>query len=237
MSQRPVRPPQTREQQQAMQSTMRTQMLYFVIMILLLFVYTIPTLRTLFAIPMTYILQPIIGFGYKEPIFTILFAALITGFVNTIARHYFTDYFGMAEMQFKNRKLSQRYREAIRSRNKDEMDTVRKEQSKSMQDSMKMTQQQMKPTFVTLILTVLIFAWLIGFMYHAKSLDTTTIAYPFGTLPGNLMTPFYGFYVWIGIYSLFSITFTYPLQYALKMWYIRRSVKNEGNYIRSAGQR
>jgi uncharacterized membrane protein (DUF106 family) len=235
MSQRPVRPQQSREQQQAMQSTMKTQMLYFVVMILLLFVYTIPTLRTLFAIPMLYILQPVIGFNFEYPLFTILFAAIITGFVNTIARHFFTDYFAMAEMQHKNKKLSQRYREAIRSRNKEEMDAVRQEQSKSMQDSMKLTQQQMKPTFVTLILTVLIFAWLIGFMYTSGHLGYTTIASPIGN--GNLMKLYYGFYAWIGVYSLFSITFTYPLQYGLKMWYIRRSVRNEGNYIRSAGQR
>lgn len=231
------RPPQTREQQQAMASGMRTQMLYFLIMILLLFVYTIPTLRNLFAIPMTYILQPVIGFGFHYPLFTILSAALITGFVNTIARHFFTDYFAMAEMQHKNRKLQERYREAIRTRDKAAMDAVRAEQSKSMQESMRITQQQMKPTFVTLILTVLIFAWLIGFMYEAESRGTTLIAYPFSTQLGNMMYLFHGFYVWIGLYSLFSLIFTYPLQYSLKLWYMRRSVRNEGNYIRSAGQR
>ncbi len=227
--------PQTREQQQAMSSSMRTQMLYFLVMILLLFVYTVPTLRELFSIPMTYILQPVIGFDYTRPLFTILGAALLTGFVNTIARHFFTDYFGMAEMQHKNKKLQGRYREAIRSRDKAEMDSVRAEQSRSMQDSMKLTQQQMKPTFVTLILTVLIFAWLIGFMYQVQKLDFTTINSPFGQ--GDLMTRYFGFYIWIGLYSLFSLIFTYPLQYSLKLWYMRRRVRNEGNYIGSTGQR
>ncbi len=237
MSQGVRTPQQSREQQQAMSSGMRTQMLYFLIMILLLFVYTIPTLRNLFAIPMTYILEPVIGFGFHDPLFTILCAALITGFVNTIARHFFTDYFAMAEMQHKNKKLQERYREAIRTKDKDEMNAVRTEQSKSMQDSMKLTQQQMKPTFVTLILTVLIFAWLIGFMYHAESLGTTLISYPFSAQLGNMMYLFHGFYIWIGLYSLFSLIFTYPLQYTLKLWYMRRSVRNEGNYIRSTGQR
>lgn len=208
-------------------------MLYFVIMILLLFVYTVPALRDLFALPMTYILQPVIGFNHEYPVFTILAAALLTGFVNTIARHFFTDYFGMAEMQHKNKKLSERYRIAIRSRDKEEMDAVRAEQSKSMQNSMKLTQQQMKPTFATLILTVLIFAWLIGFMMYPGT--NTTVISPFGT--GSLMQRYFGFYAWIGLYSVFSIVFTYPLQYTLKLWYMRRSVMNEGNYIRSAGQR
>ena len=240
MSQRTRPPQQTREQQQAMSSSMRTQMLYFMIMILLLFVYTVPTLRNLFAIPMTYILQPVIGFDFKYPLFTILGAALLTGFVNTIARHFFTDYFGMAEMQHKNKKLQQRYREAIHSKDKTEMDSVRAEQSKSMQESMKYTQQQMKPTFVTLLLTVLIFAWLIGFMFHASHLTppTTMMAYPFSNgSTGDMMHPFFGFYIWIGLYSLFSLVITYPLQYSIKLWYMTRSVKNQGNYIRSAGQR
>jgi len=217
---------------------MRTQMLYMLVMFLLLFVYTIPTLRAIFAIPMTYILQPVIGFGYTLPLFTILGAALITGFVNTIARHFFTDYFGMAEMQHKNRKLQERYREAMRSRDKTEMDAVRAEQSRSMQDSMKLTQQQMKPTFVTLILTVFIFAWLYNFMFEVGKYENGIHAFittPFGQ--GSMLTTFHGFYIWLGIYSLFSLVFVYPLQYGLKLWYMSRRVKNEGNYIRSAGQR
>lgn len=213
---------QSKQQSQAMQQSMRTQFLYFFIMILLLFVYTVPTLRHAFALPMTYILQPIIGFNFQWPLFTILAASLITGFVNTIARHFFMDYFAMAEMQHKNRKLSERYREAIRTRNKADMDAVRTEQSRSMQDSMKVTQQQMKPTFITLILSVLIFAWMIGFMLHAKTLGTTTVYTPFGT--GNLMALFYGFYIWIAFYSIFSIIISYPLQYSLKLFYLRRSI-------------
>lgn len=219
-TQQPVR---TKEQQQAMQSSMRTQMLYFLIMILLLFVYTVPTLRNIFAIPMTYLLQPIIGFNFSHPIYTILGAAVITGIVNTVARHYFTDYFRMAEMQHKNRKLSARYREAMRTRNKADMDAVRAEQSRSMSDSLAVTQQQMKPTFVTLILTVLIFAWLIGFMYQVAAAGNTMVLSPFGT--GNLMDRFVGFYIWIGLYSLFSLVLTYPLQLSLRMFYLTRSVR------------
>jgi len=163
-----TQPAQSKEQMEAMQKTMRTQLLYFFIMILLLFVYTTPILRYLFSLPMIYILQPFIGFNFQYPLFTILLASLITGIVNTVARHFFMDYFKMAEMQFKNKKLSTRYREAIRTRNKQEIDAVRAEQSKSMQDSMQVTQQQMKPTFITLILSVLIFAWMIGFMDQLK---------------------------------------------------------------------
>ncbi|MGC8644769.1 MAG: DUF106 domain-containing protein [Thermoplasmata archaeon] len=235
MSQRPApqRPQQTREEQQAMQATMRTQMLYLLVMFLLLFVYTVPALRDIFALPMKYILQPVIGFNFSQPMFTILAAALITGVVNTVARHFFTDYFGMAEMQFRNKKLSERYREAIRTRNKQEMDAIRLEQSRSMQQSMKYTSQQMKPTFATLILTVFIFAWLIGFMAQAAKDPTIVLNSPFGR--GSLMHLYFGFYAWIGLYSLFSIVFTYPLQYSLKMLYLRRSVKNEDNYIGSSG--
>ncbi|MEL9914629.1 MAG: EMC3/TMCO1 family protein [Thermoplasmatales archaeon] len=229
----PQRPQPTEEERQAMQSTMRTQMLYFVIMILLLFVYTVKGLRDIFAIPMTYILQPIIGFNYSEPIFTILIASLVTGFVNTIARHFYTDYFGIAEIQFRNRKLSERYREAIRTRNKKELDSIRLEQQRYMQQSMKYTTQQMKPTFATLILTVFIFAWLIGFMAHAETLPSIMARSPFGT--GSLMHLYFGFYAWIGLYSLFSIVFTYPFQYGLKMLYLRRRVRNEDNYIGSSG--
>ena len=235
MSQRnvPQRPVQTREEQQAMQATMRTQMLYLLIMFLLLFVYTVKGLRDIFAIPMTYILQPVIGFNYSQPMLTILAAALITGVVNTVARHFYTDYFGLAEMQFRNKKLSERYREAVRTRNKQELDAVRMEQSKSMQQSMKYTSQQMKPTFATLILTVFIFAWLIGFMAQAKNNPAIVLYSPFGK--GSLMHLYFGFYAWIGLYSLFSIVFTYPLQYGLKMLYLRRSVRNEDNNIGSTG--
>jgi len=235
MSQRnvPQRPVQTREEQQAMQATMRTQMLYLLIMFLLLFVYTVKGLREIFAIPMTYILQPVIGFNYSQPMLTILAAALITGVVNTVARHFYTDYFGLAEMQFRNKKLSERYREAVRTRNKQELDAVRMEQSKSMQQSMKYTSQQMKPTFATLILTVFIFAWLIGFMAQASGNPAIVLNSPFGR--GSLMHLYFGFYAWIGLYSLFSIVFTYPLQYGLKMLYLRRSVRNEDNNIGSTG--
>ncbi|MCL4334188.1 MAG: EMC3/TMCO1 family protein [Candidatus Thermoplasmatota archaeon] len=242
MSQRPGSIPQTREQQQAMSSGMRTQMLYMVLMFLVIFVYSIPAIRNAFAIPMTYILQPVVGFNFKYPLFTILSAALVTGFINTIARHFFTDYFGMAEMQHKNRKLQQRYREAIRTRNKSEMDAVRAEQSKSMQDSMKLTQQQMKPTMVTMLISVLIYAWLIKFMYYiessAKLSSYLLISYPFGVAQGSLMHPIYGgFPVWMLLYLTFSVTFLYPLQYGLKLWYMSRKVRNEDNYIRPAGQR
>ncbi len=203
---------------------MRTQFLYFFMLIILLFVYSIHSITVLFALPMKYILQPVIGFGGLHPIYTILFAAVITAVVNTIARHYFTDYFRMAEMQHRQRKLSERYRAAIRSRNKQEMDAVRAEQSKSMTDSLQVTQQQMKPTYVTMILTVLIFAWLIGFMQGIASSNggSIPVASPFGA--GDLMYRFFGFYIWIGLYSLFSIVISYPLQVSLRMFFLRRSV-------------
>jgi uncharacterized membrane protein (DUF106 family) len=220
-----TQPAQSKEQMEAMQKTMRTQLLYFFIMILLLFVYTTPILRYLFSLPMIYILQPFIGFNFQYPLFTILLASLITGIVNTVARHFFMDYFKMAEMQFKNKKLSTRYREAIRTRNKQEIDAVRAEQSKSMQDSMQVTQQQMKPTFITLILSVLIFAWMIGFMDQVKTIGKAIIVSPFG--PVDLMHLYYGFYLWIAFYSLFTIIITYPLQYGLKLYYLKKSINKQ----------
>ncbi len=217
-----TQPPQSKEQMEAMQKSMRTQMSYMFIMFLLAFVYIIPSVRQVVAIPGIYLLQPVIGFSFRYPLYTIFFAAIITGLVNTFARHFFMDYFKMAEVQHKNRKLSQRYREAMKNRNKSEMDAIRGEQSKSMTDTMQFTQQQMKPTFITLILSVLIFAWLIGFMYTVKASHFDIINSPFGPL--DLMYLFHGFYIWIGFYSLFSITITYPTQYALKMFYLKKSV-------------
>lgn len=222
----PTNPPaQSKEQMEAMQKTMRTQLLYFFIMILLLFVYTTPILRYIFSLPMIYILQPIIGFNFQYPLYTILLASLITGIVNTVARHFFMDYFKMAEMQFKSRRLSARYREAIRANNKQEIDAIRAEQTKSMQESMQVTQQQMKPTFITLILSVLIFAWMIGFMENVKNLGRAIIISPFGSV--DLMHLYYGFYLWIAFYTIFSIIITYPIQYALKLYYLKKSIIKE----------
>ncbi len=220
-----TQPAQSKEQMEAMQKSLRTQMLYFFIMILLLFVYTTPILRNLFSIPMIYILQPVIGFNYQYPLYTILLASVITGIVNTVARHFFMDYFKMAEMQFKNKILSARYREAIRTRNKQEIDAVRAEQNKNMQESMQVTQQQMKPTFITLILSVLIFAWMIGFMDKVKDIGRAIILSPFGSI--DLMHLYYGFYLWIAFYTIFSIIITYPLQYSLKLFYLSRNIRKE----------
>ncbi len=212
----------TKEQQEAMRKSVRTQMTYLLIMIILLIVYTTPIIRYYFSLPMFYILQPIIGFNYQFPILTIFLAAIITAIINSSARHFFMDYFKMAEIQHRNRKYSQQMREAIRKNDKKEIEKIRAEQMAHMTDTMEITQQQMKPTYITLLISILIFAWLINFMFVAHNDGTTFIKSPMGT--GDLMKAYYGFYLWIMFYSIFSFVLSYSIQYLIKIFYLRKSV-------------
>jgi Predicted membrane protein len=214
----------TKEQQEAMRKSVRTQMTYLFIMILLLFVYTTPIIRYYFSLPMFYILQPVIGFNYQNPIITIFLAALITALINSGARHFFMDYFKMAEIQHRNRKFSQQMREAIRRNDKKEIERIRGEQMKYLPETMNLTQQQMKPTYITLLISVLIFAWLINFMFVAHQQGTSIVKSPFGV--GDLMKAYYGFYLWILLYTIFSFVLSYPIQYVFRLLYLKRSVSS-----------
>ncbi len=63
--------------------------MYFVILMLVMFIIIIPEVRDAFAIGVGFVFTPLLGFGGRFPILTMIFAGLFLTIINMYARHYF----------------------------------------------------------------------------------------------------------------------------------------------------
>ncbi|MCK4717911.1 MAG: DUF106 domain-containing protein [Thermoplasmata archaeon] len=189
-------------------------MLIFVFMLTFMIMFN-QDLRMLLGVTVGAVLYPILGFGSRWPILTILFAGLVMTLVSVLIRHKFMDWVGMAKNQKVMGAFNKELREARLAGDQQRMDKLLKIQKVLMQDQMAQSSNQMKPMVFSMLIIISIFTWIYIFL---DGLGNKTFSIPWASnihlLRGGPLWQIMP--VWILIYSLVSIPLGQVIQKALK---------------------
>ena len=194
---RPVRPPPSPRA-----SMSRTLM--FMMFFLTLFVILDPNLRNLLASAANAVFYPTIGMGTAFPVITILLAGSLTTIISSLLRHVFTDWIKMTRVNKQMGSLRKAQMEALRRGNPAKVQKLRELQREMQAQSMDVTFSPMKSMAFTMLLFIVIFAWLSTFVYlYAVQLGHVYFAVPWQY---NVdLRASYGFPAWVLLYSLLAI--------------------------------
>jgi len=162
-----------------------------------------------------YGLDPLVGFGGREPVITLLFTGLVMGFFSIIVRHLFVDWVDMARNQRITSAFQKELREARLSNNTYKLKKLTELQPQIMSQQFKASGTQMKLMPVTMLVVIPIFAWLANFIYITVAYSTSTIV----TVPWSFDTDMMSSNIlpnWVLLYSLLTLPFTQVVTRALK---------------------
>lgn len=158
-----------------------------------------------------YALDPIIGFGGRYPVLTIMIAGTLMVLLTTTIRHFTTDWLEMAKFQAYMRAFQKEFGQARKDNNTYKMKKLGDKQADLMQKSQRVQMAQMRTMPVTMLIVIPLFAWLIQFL--------SPLDYAFYTAPWNLRVDMWASTVfphWILLYMTLSIPLGALVQKTMK---------------------
>ncbi len=164
--------------------------------------------------------EPVIGFDHTFPIWTLLFAGMISISFSTILRHYMINWVEMARINRRSGALRKELFAAMKNRDMGKVDKLNKIQQESTAETMSSTMNQMKPTMITMVLVIGVFTWVYVFIEQVPN--------HFFSVPWFLAVDFTRSNVlpnWILLYSLLTMPVTQVLGRALKWFHFSRRLK------------
>lgn len=196
----------------------------FFMIILTIFILFDPTLRAALGGAMSFVMNPIIGFGGAYPIVTLLFAGMLTSSISIVGRHFFVDWVEMARTQKIMSAFNKERRDAMMKQNMAKLKRLNEMQSEIMGDSMKQTMNQMKPLAFTMVIIIIIFAWLYSFIGLTAINTAYSVPWAFDSnLVHSTVLP-----NWLLVYILISIPFGQVVGRLLKYFSFRRKLRERG---------
>ncbi len=120
-------------------------------------------------------MEPMIGFGGRLPVLTILLAGAILVIVSTVVRHFTTDWLETARIQAGMRHFQKEMMKVRKENNTYKIKILSEYQPKMMQQSQKIQMAQFKTMPLMMIIAVPLFAWLGLWLYK---LDYTWFSSP-----------------------------------------------------------
>ncbi len=174
------------------------------------------------------VLSPLIGFGGKFPVITVLLAGAMTTGISSILRDHYTDWIKMVRMQKTTSAWQKALREAMRKGNKSEINKMNKIREGFMKDQMDVQLNSMKPLAWTFFLFIVLFAWLSVFVN--STLATTGGQYFAVPWAPNVYVNYVPFLFpsWILLYSLLAIPIGQILTRVLKYVRFRKKLLKMG---------
>jgi len=192
-------------------------MLSFMLVLLLMFD---KSTRDAVSVLINLILYPLIGFGGKYPVFTLMIAGLLMTGLTTLIRNHTTDWVKMAENQKKMSAFNSELRAARMAGNTKKLEKLMKMQPEVMKANMESSGSQMKVMPVTMLIAIPIFFWLSYFVYTEASSLIYSVPWAYNAhLNSSHVLP-----DWILLYSLLSLPFGQILQRGLKYLDFRKEL-------------
>ena len=174
------------------------------------------------------VLVPLIGFGGRYPVLTVLLAGALTTGISSILRDHYTDWIKMVRMQKTTSAWQKALREAMRKGNKAEVNKLNKIREGFTKDQMDVQLNSMKPLAWTFFLLIVVFAWLS--VFRNSTLLVTGgqyFAVPWAPDVYVNYVPFL-FPSWILLYSLLAIPIGQILTRVLKYVRFRKRLLKMG---------
>lgn len=173
------------------------------------------------------VLFPLIGFGGRYPVITILIGGLLTTTISGVLRHYLTPWVKMARMNKLNQALSKESMDAVRKGNMAKVEKVKAKRMEVMKDFTDIQWVSIKQIGATMLLFIVFYTWLSLFM--------TEVLVPAGnvffSVPWSWNAYYFDAYVlptWLLLYSLLAIPFGQVLQRVLKYFTFRHRLQELG---------
>lgn len=168
-------------------------------------------LRRLMGDAVGFVFNPIIGFGGRFPVLTVMLAGTIMVLATTAVRHFTTDWLDQAKKQAYMRDFNKEFMKARKENNTYRLKILTEKQGEVMKTQQEMTSKQFKTMPMTMIIVIPLFAWLLEFI---SGLD-----YGFYSAPWNATVDMFGqtvFPHWILLYMCLSIPMGALIQKAMK---------------------
>ncbi|HUR61739.1 MAG TPA: EMC3/TMCO1 family protein [Candidatus Thermoplasmatota archaeon] len=169
-----------------------------------------------------YVMDPLIGFGGRYPVLTILIAGAILVAATTVVRHFTTDWIETARTTAYSRHYQKEMMAARKENNTYKIKKLTEAQPEMMKRTQEMNSKQLKTMPITMLVAVPLFAWVSTFLagldytwYSAPwnpSVDmfATNGILPFGAHGSSL------FQHWILLYMTLSIPLGALIQKTMK---------------------
>jgi len=207
---------------------------FLMIFLFLLGLWTLidANLRDGFAFAADVVLWPLIGFGGRMAVITILLAGVFTTTVSSVLRHYFSDWVKMARTQRWLRSWQRERMDAIRKGNKARVEQLLEAQKGFSKDLLDLQASPLKATALTFFMFIVVFNWLTSFVtVRLGGAGNMWIAVPWS--PNVFLLDVYVFPAWLLLYSLLAIPFGQIVGRVLKYVRFRRRLHELGVPLRA----
>lgn len=199
---------------QAPQPSFRRFVLIF-LFVMGLYIAFVPGAGDPFAAALGGVLNPLIGFGGRLPVVTLLVAGMLSSGISSLLRHRFTDWVNMARVTRSMSALQKARFEAMRKGNQAQVKRLREVQMRMLPETNAVQFKSMSSTAYTLFFFVILFIWLRLFVDNILAQQNNLLfAVPWSF--DTLLTGVYVFPSWILLYSLLAIPFSQVVVRVLK---------------------
>jgi uncharacterized membrane protein (DUF106 family) len=148
-------------------------------------------------------LNPLIGFGSRFPVLTIMIAGTLLVLMTTLVRHFTTDWLEQARFQSYMRAFNKELMAARKENNTYKTKKLMDKQGDLLVKQQQVTMKQMKTMPMTMLIVIPLFAWLIEFL--------TALDYWWYSAPWNLHVDMWRVKFLFPNYILLYMTLSIPL--------------------------
>lgn len=151
----------------------KSPFLYLMIFMMVMLLVLNPVVYSAIGQGMATVLGPVLGFGGRFPVLTLVLASVLTVAVTTYLRHLLTDWVGMGRAQELMRAFNREFSKARKDNNLHKIKKLQEKQADMFKMQAEMSGGQFKPMLITMVVVIPVFAWLLLFMSTPASYDIT----------------------------------------------------------------
>lgn len=167
---------------------------------------------------LNYVFEPLIGFGGKYTVLTLIIAGILMTGISTIIRALMTDMVSQTRNQREMSAFNAELRQARLENNLYKMKKLTAQQQQMMSKQMAGTSTMMKSMPITMLIVIPIYAWVRYFVYNVALNPTIAVPWGFLTLSDSL------WYI-IAIYTLISIPFGQLVNRLVRAYEFKKRLK------------
>jgi uncharacterized membrane protein (DUF106 family) len=186
--------------------------LILLLVFILLIFFIMPPLAPYLAYYLSFILNPIIGFGGNYPVLTLFFAGLIVVFLSSLLTNFFTNWKKLGESQETSKVFQKEMMKARKEGNTNKVTKLMKMQPEIMRKQTEASGGMMKPMVFLIIFIWPIFIWLRVFLQ--------AVPHYYFTVPWANQISFFSYpllwQAWLWLYLIFSMVIGQVIRQGLK---------------------
>jgi len=174
-------------------------------LVTLVIMMVVMSFRTQIGQGLNVVFEPLIGFGGKYPVLTLVVAGLIMITISTVIRSYMTDFVSQARNQKITSDFNKEMRQARLENNLFKLKKLQEEQPKMTAKSMEASTQMMKVMPITMVVIIPIYAWVWYFLDQVNAVTPELIAISLPFAEVHLLDYLWILPLWIVIYTMISL--------------------------------